>query len=217
MALGSVRALRVLHSTFAGAGAGKRAYVLGRFLTCPFLAVVEALPRSARVLDVGAGHGAFARLAAEDGAALVVALEPDLRKSLGSYRHPRVAFVAAFDEAIGGTFDAVVLIDVLYKVPIERWDELFSRVRDRLAAGGTLLLKELDPGRRWKNAWNRAQEHAANALKLTLGRSFSYEDRRRLEARLSRLGFVNFRVTDIGRWYPHAHVLYTARRPDTSP
>ncbi len=213
MALGYARALRVLHSTFAGAGVGKRAYVLGRFLTCPFLPVVEALPKAARVLDIGAGHGIFARLAAENGAALVVALEPDLRKSLASFRCQRVAFAAGFDEAIAGAFDAVVVIDVLYKIPIGRWDELFTRIHRRLVAGGTLVLKELDPERRLKNAWNRAQEHAANALDLTLGRSFSYEDRHQLEARLSRLGFGDFRAREIGRWYPHAHVLYTARRP----
>jgi len=213
MAFGYARTLAVLHRTFARSGFGKRAYVLGRFLTCPFLEVVDALPKAARVLDIGAGHGAFARLAAESGAALVVALEPDLRKSLPSFRHPGVAFVAGFDEAVAGTFDAVTVIDVLYKVTLEEWDALFGRIREHLAPGGTLLLKELDPEHRWKNAWNRVQEHAANALDLTLGRSFSYENRRQLAARLARLGFVDFRARDIGGWYPHAHVLYSARRP----
>jgi 2-polyprenyl-3-methyl-5-hydroxy-6-metoxy-1,4-benzoquinol methylase len=212
MAMGYVQALAVLHRTFVRSHVGKRAYVLGRFLTCPFLAVVDAIPTGARVLDIGAGHGVLARLAAEHGAARVVALEPDLRKSLPSFRHPGVAFVAGFDETLAGSFDAVTVIDVLYKVPFNQWDALLGRIRERLVPGGTVLLKELDPEHGWKNAWNRAQEHLANALNLTLGRSFSYENRRQLEARLVRLGFVDFQARDIGRWYPHAHVLYTARR-----
>ena len=187
-------------------------YVLGRFVSCPFLPVLEAIPAGARVLDIGAGHGAFACLAAEHGASSVLALEPDLRKSLPSLRHPAVRFVAGFDDAVKGTFDVVTVIDVLYKLPISEWDPLFARVRERLVPGGSLLLKELDPGHRWKALWNRAQEHAANLVNLTLGRSFSYENQRQLTDRLERLGFVEIRVADIGRGYPHAHVLYVARR-----
>ena len=55
--------------------------------------------------------------------------------------------------------------------------------------------------------------HAANLVNLTLGRSFSYENRRQLANRLERLDFVDFKVAEIGRGYPHAHILYSARRP----
>jgi cyclopropane fatty-acyl-phospholipid synthase-like methyltransferase len=213
MAFSYRHALTVLHRHFSHFPLGKRVYVLGRFVSCPFLPVLEAIPTGARVLDIGAGHGAFSCLAAEHGASLVLALEPDLRKSLPSLRHPAVRFVAGFDQAVKGTFDVVTVIDVLYKLPISEWDPLFARVRERLVPGGSLLLKELDPGHRWKALWNRAQEHAANLVNLTLGRSFSYENQRQLTERLERLGFVEIRVADIGRGYPHAHILYVARRP----
>jgi len=208
-----MHALATLHRSFSRFSLGKRVYVLGRFVSCPFLPVLDAIPPGARVLDIGAGHGALACLATEHGARLVLALEPDLRKSLPSFRHPVVRFVAGFDDAVKGAFDVVTVIDVLYKLPLPEWDPLFARLRERLVPGGTLLLKELDPEHRWKAAWNRAQEHAANLVNLTVGRSFSYETRRQLADRLKRLGFVDVKVADIGRGYPHAHILYSARRP----
>jgi 2-polyprenyl-3-methyl-5-hydroxy-6-metoxy-1,4-benzoquinol methylase len=213
MAVSYRQALATLHRNFSRFSLVKRVYVLGRFVSCPFLPLLDAIPAGARVLDIGAGHGAFACLAAERGARSVLALEPDLRKSLPSVRHPAVRFVAGFDDAVKGSFDVVTVIDVLYKLPLPEWDPLFTRVRERLVPGGLLLLKEVDPEHRWKAAWNRAQEHAANLVNLTLGRSFSYENRRQLANRLERLDFVDFKVAEIGRGYPHAHILYSARRP----
>lgn len=213
MATTLVRALAELHATYRRFPLRTRAHILVRFLTCPFLAVVEELPGDARVLEIGAGHGIFARLAAAAGARHVLAVEPDLRKSLPSFRHPGVRFVAAFDEAVAGRFEVVVMIDVLYKVPFPEWDALFARVRERLVPGGIFLLKELDPERRVRAAWNRAQEAFAGAAGMTLGQSFSYENPEQMRVRLARAGLVEIRTRRLGRWYPHAHMLYLARRP----
>ena len=207
-----LEALEVLHRTFKSFPARERAHILARFLTCPFLRVIEALP-AGTVLDIGAGHGTLARLAVERGARRMVAVEPDLRKTLTSFRHPAVSFVAGFDHAVAGSFDAVVMVDVLYKLPLAEWDPLLSRVFARLRPGGRFVLKELDPEHGAKAAWNRFQEGAANAVNLTLGRSFSYESREKIRHRLQDAGFERFQARDIGGGYPHAHVLYTACRP----
>jgi len=198
---------------FAAAPLPTRLHVLGRFLTCPFLRVLDHLPAGARVLDLGAGHGTFARLAVEEGARWVAAVEPDPRKVLASYRHPRVRFVVGYAGAVAGTFDAVTVFDVLYRVPLAGWDELLGAAFERLAPGGVLLIKEIDPEHRLKGMWNRAQERGADLLGMTLGDAFSYETRKEMGRRLERLGFVDVTAVDLGAGYPHAHILYRGRKP----
>ena len=58
--------------------------------------------------------------------------------------------------------------------------------RERLVPGGRFLLKERDPERRVEPAWNRAQEALASAVRLTLGRAFSYESREQTRRRIAR-------------------------------
>lgn len=191
-----------------------RIHTLIRFLTCPFLRLMPFVPVGGTLLDVGAGHGLFAALAADRGTR-VVAVEPDIRKLFPPLHRERVRVVAGFDESIGGTFDAVSIIDVLYKVPLAAWDSFLGRAASRVASGGVLLIKEQDPTARVKNAWNRMQERAASAIGLTLGEAFSYEAPAAFAARLARLGFSEVTIRRVDFGYPHPHVLYIARRPQT--
>ena len=209
------RSVATLRGSYGRLGVFDSAYILGRLLTCPIAHVVAAVPPGARLLDIGAGHGIFARLVAGRTARCVVAVDPDVRKVALAGRSPTVHAVAAYDAAVKGAFDVVVMIDTLYKLPCDDWDELFARILERLAPGGLFLLKEMDPERRVKAAWNRIQERLANAARLTLGSGFAYETGEQMRARLVSAGFVDIRARDLGAWYPHPHVLYSARRPST--
>ncbi len=206
--MGFIRALIVLHRAYREFPLCARAHVLIRFLTCPFLHVVSHVSAGARMLDIGAGHGIFSVLARERGAH-VTAVDPDARKVR---KLEGVHNVIGFDSCIRGTFEVVALVDVLYKIPISEWDGLLEHVRQRLASGGTLLIKEHDPTSRVKHAWNRLQERFASAIHLTLGESFSYEAPAEFVKRLNRAGLTSIDVQRIDRGYPHAHVLYVARR-----
>jgi hypothetical protein len=110
-------------------------------------------------------------------------------------------------------FDAVTILDVLYRIPLSAWDSLLGAAFERLAPGGVLLVKEIDPEHRLKGLWNRAQERVADLLGMTLGDAFSYETLPQMKARLERLGFVEVTAVDLGAGYPHAHILYRGRKP----
>jgi len=183
-----------------------RVHILLRFVTSPMLRVLKMLPPNGSLLDLGAGHGLFAVLAA--GTRRVVAVEPDARKVR---RIDGIEFVIGFDDTIDGTFDAISIIDVLYKIPLDQWDALLLRCRSRLAGNGVLIIKEQDPTARFKNGWNAIQERGASTLGLTLGESFSYEAPSDFVARLQRLGFEDAHAKRIDFGYPHPHLMYTAR------
>lgn len=169
------------------------------------LRVLKALPANGSLLDIGAGHGLFAVLASES--RRVVAVEPDARKVRPI---AGIEFVIAFDDVITGNFDAISIIDVLYKIPLDQWDALLLRCRSRLRSGGVLIIKEQDPTARIKNAWNAIQERFASAIGLTLGEAFTYEAPNVFRERLQRLGFDDVKSKRIDFAYPHPHVLYTA-------
>jgi 2-polyprenyl-3-methyl-5-hydroxy-6-metoxy-1,4-benzoquinol methylase len=199
------RALIVLHQTYRRFPLRTRMHVYVRFLTSPFLRVLQYVPQG-RLLDIGAGHGVLSVLARER--ARPTAVDPDARKVR---RIDGVQSVIGYDDCIRGSFDAITIIDVLYKIPIAEWDALLSRVAARLAPGGVLLIKEHDPTARIKHGWNRLQERVTSALGLTLGSSFSYETPADFRARLQRHGFRDVNTQRIDRGYPHSHVLYVAR------
>jgi SAM-dependent methyltransferase len=208
--IGYFQALFLVRRMYRKAPLATRFHVLGRFLSCPFLRVLDYLPPVARVLDLGAGHGIFAHLALQVGARGAVAVEPDLRKVFMVFPHRRMNVVGGTDAAVAGTFDAVTVIDVLYRLPISEWDGLFRAIRERLAPGGVFLLKEMDPEHRVKARWNCLQEWLVDRVGLTLGEAHSFETREQIRERLLRAGFTRCDAVAVGAGYPHAHILYVA-------
>ncbi len=208
--IGFFQALSLVRRTYRKAPPATRFHVLGRFLTCPFLRVLDYLPPDSVLLDLGTGHGIFAHLALQVGARRVAAVEPDLRKIFMVFPHRQMHVIGGTDAAVAGTFDAVTVIDVLYRLPISEWDELFRAIRERLAPGGIFLLKEMDPEHPVKARWNRLQEWLVDRVGLTLGEAHSFETREQIRERLLRAGFASCEAVAIGAGYPHAHILYVA-------
>lgn len=214
MSVGYFRALGIVRRSFAGYPRGQRLHILIRFLTAPFTRTLEDIPLGGRLLEIGSGHGVFARLAAEERASVVVAVDPDLRKSLLPSPSPKIRKVAGYDDCIRGTFDAVALYDVAYRLPPDVRRALFERIFARLRPGGVFLMKEMDSGRRWKMKWTRFQERLSDRfLGITLGEGFVDQPREEVESMLRAIGFTSFRARPVDRGYPHPHILYTAVKP----
>lgn len=213
MSLGFIRALRLLHDTFRNHPAGQRVHILGRFLTAPFLRTLDVIPVGARVLDIGSGHGTYPRLIVEERAGQVIAVEPDLRKTLIAFKHPKIRFVCGYDDCIRGMFDVTVIYDVIYRLPPEERDRLFRRMYERLKPGGLFILKDLDPSSRLKWQWNRFQETMMDRFfGLTIGEGFYIDTREQIGERMARAGFTDFQWKRVDFGYPHAHIIYTARK-----
>jgi 2-polyprenyl-6-hydroxyphenyl methylase/3-demethylubiquinone-9 3-methyltransferase len=214
MPLGYIRALTLLHRTFRRHPPAQRAHVLGRFLSTPLLRALDLIPAGSCVLDIGAGHGVVSRLIAEQSASAVVAVDPDLRKVLNAYAHPRVRFVAGYDDCVRGQFDAITIFDVINRMPSDVRDALFRHAYALLRPGGVLLVKDLDPSARIKAGWNRLQERVADLLRMSVGEYTENESREQFAERMARAGFVDFRWKRIDFGYPHAHIIYTGRKKD---
>ncbi len=211
---GYLRALHLLHQTFRHYPFSMRLHILIRFFTCPFLRTLDLIPRGATILDIGAGHGTFGRLAIAAGAKKVFSVEPDIRKALLPLRSSDIRFVAGFDDAIRGTFDVVSIYDAIYRIPTEQRIPLFQRVFARLEPGGLFILKDLDASHRTKMGWARLQEMVSDSLLgVSIGEGFVYESGAQIRQKLEAIGFTDFYERKIDQGYPHSHIVYTARRP----
>ncbi|HEX8169852.1 MAG TPA: class I SAM-dependent methyltransferase [Thermoanaerobaculia bacterium] len=206
-------ALRLFLRVVRRSPAPDRLHALIRYVTCPFRRMLAPLPERGRVLEIGAGHGLYSYFAASHGALEVTAVEPDVRKAVQPHE-PGVRWINGFDDCVRGTFDCVLIADVLYLLPMDARVALCRRVFERLAAGGTFVLKELDPERPLKIRWARFQEALNNLLlHVTLGRGFVYQTRAEVESTLRAIGFEDIAAHAIDRGYPHPHILYVARKP----
>jgi 2-polyprenyl-3-methyl-5-hydroxy-6-metoxy-1,4-benzoquinol methylase len=194
-----------------------RFYVALRLLSCPFEAVLAALPARGTLLDVGAGSGVLCHLAAARGLA-AVGVDPDPRKVAWARAsvagNEPVAFLqGTLDDAPPGPFEAVALVDVLYLEPPEAQRRMLDAACRRLAPGGRVLVKTTHRRSRLKAGLTHAQEQVAvRGLRYTHGRTVQAPAPEAVRSVLEAHGLV-VTETPVDRGYPHPHLLIVGEKP----
>jgi cyclopropane fatty-acyl-phospholipid synthase-like methyltransferase len=191
-----------------------RVHQVGRTLLVPFHRLIDYLPERGVLLDLGCGHGLFL--------ALAKAAKPDLdlmgldlsnekietaRRAFCALKDARTKLAACdISNCPEQSVDVISIIDVLYLVPLEKWDGILNKCFNCLRPGGKLLLKEMDRSILWKFCLLYCEETlAVRVLGLTLGNNaFTFPDSAAIRRRLEQIGFrVQEVALDRGHFVPH--------------
>lgn len=203
----------------------ERAFVRARWGSAPLGQMAARAPERGVIADVGCGHGVLsAALALERPERRVLGVDPDERKIALARRAlaqlPNVELRAGTAESLlperEGALDAVVVADVLYLLPFDRWPDFLRTCLRLLRPGGRLLLKEAEADRRSWKYWKCVAQEAVMVRLLRKTRSsggLGFRPREELLRALAEVGFEGAQVEDVSRGYSTPHVLFTARRP----
>ncbi len=199
----------------------ERFHVQARAFSAPLEAVAARVPPGGAVADVGCGHGLLtALLALGDSRRRVHGVDPDPRKVAWARQGPgwlshvtvEEGGVDSLAEQRAGQFDTVVVCDVLYLLPVERWGDFLGAARRLLRPGGRLLLKEAEGDGSWKHRKCLAQEWVmVKALGRTkAGGDLVLQPRETVLGVLRDTGFIPRETVALGVGYTTPHILYVA-------
>jgi 2-polyprenyl-3-methyl-5-hydroxy-6-metoxy-1,4-benzoquinol methylase len=201
-----------VQAAFAGASRAERLHVAGRLRSCPIDAVAAATPASGRILDLGCGHGVVALyLAMTSNERDITGVDVDGEKVIEARAAAEAAGVSVHFEDVApeyrptGEWDAITVVDVLYLLGETAAWEVVDAAAEALAAGGVLVIKEIDVRPRWKFWLAVGQELLATKLfRITEGSRVRFLAPADIEARLVKNGLrVEHRSSHRGRLHPH--------------
>jgi 2-polyprenyl-3-methyl-5-hydroxy-6-metoxy-1,4-benzoquinol methylase len=206
---------------FASLPLAERLFVRGRLASAP-LAELAARAKGATLLDVGCGHGVLlALLAVGHPERRVVGIDPDDRKiewarsSVG--RCSNVELRACTIETLAadrpGSFDTVLVADVLYLLDPAAWTPFLQAAHTLLKPGGRLVLKEAEDDGSWRVTKALLQERVMVHLfrRTHSSGSVGFQPRQVLLDALERAAFDVEEALALARGYSTPHVLFTAR------
>lgn len=210
-----------LRQAYAGAPRKERLHVAGRWRTCPFEAVEPHVPKAGRIMEIGCGHGLFSLyLAQQSPEREVTGVDVDedkipfARAAASAAEATNVTFdVVAPDALPEGSWDAIVVVDVLYLLGREGASRLIAAAAGAVAPGGVVVLKEMAERPRWKYAVNQFQEIlATKVIRITEGDHVEVVPPSAIVAELERAG-LEVSQHGVDRGYLHPHHLIVGRRP----
>lgn len=197
----------------------ERAYARARFtiMRPKILSVMDLLlPEEGEILDLGCGFGLFAAYFAQtQPGRRITGLDFDERRvkmatrvfeTLGLAGHEfRTGDARALD--LEGRFDGIYVLDVMHHVPFEMQVPLLERLRDLLAPGGVLVVKDITTEPAFALEFTRLLDR----LMVGLDEPLAYRHHKDWGELLGRLGF-HVRMVRVPDVLPYPHVVIAARK-----
>lgn len=135
---------------------------------CPFDVLLQAVPPSSTVLDIGCGAGLFLALLTKykgvagaigvdlNSQAISIAQAMKDRAQLGA--HVEYVVGSAAGELPGEEFDVVSMIDVLHHVPPKAQNDAVRLAAAKVRPGGLFIFKDMGRRPYWRAAANRLHD-----------------------------------------------------------
>jgi glycosyltransferase involved in cell wall biosynthesis len=198
-----------------------RFFLTARWKLTPYSRMAAHLPQEGRVLDLGCGHGLFALAAAmQSPSREVLGIDhdqarvrlgtlatqdlPNIRFEAGNMTHPPHPEIP---------YSAISIIDAMHYFDPITQETILKNAFQLLEAGGTLLIREVDPEGGAASVWNRYYE------KIATGIGFTQAEKKGLHFR-TRPGWENvmksagFKVSsEKCSHFLFADILYVCERP----
>ena len=206
---------RVLADLFRDAPLRDRTHIRLRWSSCPFPEVAAAVPERGRILEIGCGHGLFsAYLAAGSPQRDVVGIDIDERKialaELAIRRGAKMRVQRVEPGALpDGTWDAAVIVDVLYLLPEDDQRRMISLAARALAEGGRLIVKETALRPAWKFRLTQLQELLmVKITRITAGQDIAFVGSEAIAGWMRAEGLsVSERPLEAGSLHPHVLIV----------
>jgi 2-polyprenyl-3-methyl-5-hydroxy-6-metoxy-1,4-benzoquinol methylase len=212
-----------LAALYSGASTRVRSHAALRWRSCPFEAVLERVPESGRILEVGCGHGLLAAwlamtsprrrvlgidVATDKIFVAQAAAEEAARRGISNLEFRRTAP----GELPAGPWNAILFVDVLYLLEPTDQERLLRAAAKSLGPGGVLLVKEASNRPLAKALWAYLQEIAAvRVLGITQGRGVRFLPPATQAAWLESER-LQVEHVPLDHGYPHPHHLIVGRR-----
>lgn len=211
--------LRAIWNAYRSKKLGDRLRPLVRYLLCPFEPLIEAVPKQGTVLDVGCGDGLFLSLVHGDGGAnerLLVGIDPAENKIINAKQlgGGAIEFLCAeIGSMQSDSVDCISVVDVLYLLPIDRWEGFLQHCVRCLKPRGRLLIKEVHDRPRWKRQIAYLQElFSIYVSRMTKGDHPHFESIETYCRYIEMAGASVTKVQPVDRGYPYSHVMFVASK-----
>lgn len=197
-----------------------RAHTATRWRLIPFPALLEYMPASGKLCDIGCGYGLWPFYVKQERPGLdILGVDPDGVKIAAAQQVARAQQIPglAFQAASLQDFDlpecsVISVIDVLYLIPWQEQVEFLEKAAAKLQRGGAILLKEIGKTPAWKYAWNYLEESLiVRLLHLTYGSRFYFRSEMEWKTLLEDCG-LKASLQRLDHGYIHPHVLLTGRK-----